>query len=42
MNKYESNIHTDDLLLRYLYANKFEISKSAEVIIYKYQVIIKN
>lgn len=34
MNKYESNLHTDDLLLRYLYANKFEISKSAEVIIY--------
>ncbi|XP_001346917.1 hypothetical protein (macronuclear) [Paramecium tetraurelia strain d4-2] len=30
--KYDANIHTDDLLLRYLYANKFNIEASVDVI----------
>ncbi|CAD8141673.1 unnamed protein product [Paramecium octaurelia] len=39
--KYDANIHTDDLLLRYLYANKFNIEASVDQLIKTSEIVFQ-
>ncbi|CAD8043465.1 unnamed protein product [Paramecium primaurelia] len=39
--KYDANIHTDDLLLRYLYANKFNIQASVDQLVKTNEILFQ-
>ncbi|CAK90885.1 unnamed protein product (macronuclear) [Paramecium tetraurelia] len=39
--KYDANIHTDDLLLRYLYANKFNIEASVDQLVKTSEIVFQ-